>query len=152
MAFSDFVESVTETPICRELKQGLDKVHEFYTKDPEKCVLYLKPPRGSAKSDLLILLPLLLEMYRWNELAERVKEPDPCDFCSTIYPDADTTDIVFRRGKYSGVRVESFITIDDEGKYHVNIDPGDPYELGYLVDIKFCPYCGRKLTESEDEE
>lgn len=63
MAFSDFVENVVETPICCELKQILDKWHEFYVKDPEKCVFYLKPPRGSAKSDLLIVLPLLLEMY-----------------------------------------------------------------------------------------
>ena len=84
------------------------------------------------------------------DMAIQALEPDPCDFCSTIYPDADTKNIVFGRGKYSDVHVESFITIDDEGKYHVNIDPGDPYELGYLVDIKFCPYCGRKLSESEE--
>lgn len=71
-----------------------------------------------------------------------------CDFCSTIYPDADTQNIVFRKGKYSDVRIDSFITIDNEGKYHVTIDPGDPYELGYLANIKFCPYCGRKLAES----
>ena len=64
MTFSDFVENVVETPICCELKQGLDKVYEFYTKDPEKCVFYLRPlTRGSAKSDLLMLLPLFLEMH-----------------------------------------------------------------------------------------
>lgn len=72
MAFSDFVESVVETPICCELKQRLDKWHEFYTKDPEKCVIYLESliARGSAKSNLLMmLLPLLLETYK-----ERDKE------------------------------------------------------------------------------
>ena len=65
MAFSDFVESVVETPICCELKQYLDKLYEFYAKDPEKCVLSLEPQqRGSAKShSLMILLPLLLKMY-----------------------------------------------------------------------------------------
>lgn len=63
MKFGDFVEYALNTQICCELKQCLDKWHEFYTKDPKKCVFYLKPPRGSAKSDLLILLPLLLEMY-----------------------------------------------------------------------------------------
>ena len=78
-------------------------------------------------------------------------QPIPCDFCKTIYPDADTRDIIFRRGKYSNFNKDSFITIDDEGKYHINIDPGDPYETGYLCDIRFCPYCGRKFVESEEE-
>ena len=77
---------------------------------------------------------------------------EPCDFCDTIYPDDDTKNIVFGRGKYSDFNKDSFITIDDEGDYHVNIDPGDPYEIGYLCNIKFCPYCGRKLTEVESQE
>ena len=64
MVFSDFVESVVETPICCKLKQYLDKWHEFYTKDPEKCRFYLTSRlRESAKNNLLITLPLLLEMY-----------------------------------------------------------------------------------------
>lgn len=71
-------------------------------------------------------------------------------FCSKIYPDADTTDIAFGRGKYSDFDDDSFITIDDKGKYYINIIPGDPYEVGCLCDIKFCPYCGRKLAESEE--
>ena len=79
------------------------------------------------------------------------KSADHCDFCDTIYPDDDTQDIVFGRGKYSVFNKDSFITIDDDGEYHVNIDPGDPYELGYLFNIKFCPYCGRKLAEREDK-
>ena len=70
-----------------------------------------------------------------------------CDFCKTIYPDAETLNIFFNRGKYSDVNKDSFISVDDEGVYYVNIDPGDPYELGYLCDIKFCPYCGRKLRD-----
>lgn len=49
MAFSDFVESVIETPICCALKLHLDKWHEFYVKNPKKCVFYLKTMRGSAK-------------------------------------------------------------------------------------------------------
>ena len=70
-----------------------------------------------------------------------------CDFCETIYPDSEVTNIIFRRGKYSDVDKDSFITVDDEGVYYININPGDPYELGYLCDIKFCPYCGRKLRD-----
>ncbi len=60
MLFSDFVESVVETPICCELKQHLDRLYEFYAKDPENLASYF---RGSAKSDFLILVPLLLKMY-----------------------------------------------------------------------------------------
>jgi hypothetical protein len=86
----------------------------------------------------------------WNEWRCDEKEcPHNCNFCSTIYPEDDIKNIVFRKGKYSGVHIDNFITIDNEGKYHVNIVPGDPYELGCLCDIKFCPYCGRKLEESE---
>lgn len=63
--FSDFVESVIETPICYEFKQYLDKLYELYTKNPEKCMFYLQSLRGSAKSNSFrILLPLLLEMYK----------------------------------------------------------------------------------------
>lgn len=79
-------------------------------------------------------------------------EQEPCDFCETIYPDAETKNIIFRQGKYSDVNKDSFISVDDEGKYYVNIDPGDPYELGYLCDIKFCPYCGRKLRISDEQK
>lgn len=77
--------------------------------------------------------------------------PGACNFCSTIYPDEDTQDILFAKGKYSGVYIDEFITIDNEGKYCINIDPGDPYETGYLDDINFCPYCGRKLEEKEND-
>ena len=85
--------------------------------------------------------------YATKSWWEQEYVPDHCDFCETIYPDDDTQDIVFGRGKYSVFNKDSFITIDDEGDYHVNIDPGDPYEIGYLFNIKFCPYCGRKLAE-----
>ena len=62
MNFSDFVESVVETPICCELKQQLDKWHEFYAKNPEKCMekMFI---RGSTKNHLFIHLLLLLELY-----------------------------------------------------------------------------------------
>jgi len=84
--------------------------------------------------------PYVLSMTNGKELGQ-----ESCHFCSMIYPDTDVTDIVFGRGKYSNINFDSFITFDNEGKYCITIDPGDPYELGYLVDIKFCPYCGRKL-------
>lgn len=88
----------------------------------------------------------LKEANKPQESEVEEKEPDSCDLCETIYPDDDTKDIAFRQGKYSNFDKYSFITIDDEGKYYVN---GDPYKLGYLCDIKFCPCCGRKLVENE---
>lgn len=72
-----------------------------------------------------------------------------CGFCSKIYPDDDVSDIAFGRGKYSNFDIVNFITIDNEGKYYINAMAGDPYEVGFLVDVKFCPCCGRKLRESE---
>ena len=64
MAFSDFVESVVETPISCELKQHLDTCYEIYTKDPEKLVSYFRESaRKKEKSDFMIFLPLFLKMY-----------------------------------------------------------------------------------------
>lgn len=75
-----------------------------------------------------------------------------CNFCENIYPDKDTQDIVFGRGKYSNFNDENpFITIDEEGCYDINVNPGDPYEIGIIVNIKYCPYCGHNLTESESK-
>ena len=76
-----------------------------------------------------------------------------CDFCNEVYPDDDINDIVFRQGKYSDFNKYIFITIDDEGKYYnINVDSGDPYEMGYLYAIKFCPYCGRSMKEAIGSE
>ena len=66
MTFSDFVESVVETPICFELKQQLDKWYEFYTKNPEKCMGKMSM-RGSTKNYLFLHLLLLMELYESEE-------------------------------------------------------------------------------------
>lgn len=63
MIFSDFVESVVETPICCELKQQLDKWYEFYTKNPEKCMEKMSM-RGSTKTICFLHLLLLMELYK----------------------------------------------------------------------------------------
>lgn len=77
-----------------------------------------------------------------------------CNFCEKIYPDEDTKDIVFGRGKYSNINSDDrpFITIDEEGCYHINVNPGDPYEIGIIVNIKYCPYCGKAIEDVESEE
>lgn len=77
-----------------------------------------------------------------------------CEFCENIYPEDDTSDILFGRGKYENVAQggsfispDAFITVDEDGELDIVADSGDPYELGYVCDIKFCPYCGRNLKE-----
>lgn len=77
-----------------------------------------------------------------------------CTFCENIYPEDDTKDIVFGRGKYkniaqggSFITPDSFIVVDDGEFDIVAINPGDLYVLGLVCDIKFCPYCGRTLKD-----
>ena len=74
-----------------------------------------------------------------------------CNFCEKIYPDEDTRDIIFGRGKYSDINSDDnpFITVDEEGHYHININPGDPYEIGCVLNIKYCPYCGARMEMEE---
>lgn len=81
-----------------------------------------------------------------------------CTFCDDIYPEDDSQDIVFGRGKYKNVAQggsfispDAFITVDADGELDiVDAIPGDPpYGFGLICDIKFCPYCGRNLKENE---
>ena len=81
-----------------------------------------------------------------------------CAFCDDIYPEGDTRDIVFGRGKYknlaqggSFIARDCFIVVDHDGDLDIVVDPGDPYELGLVCDIEFCPYCGRKLKGDENK-
>ena len=66
MDFSDFVESVLETPINRGTKQQLDKWHEFYAKNPEECKEKMST-RGLGKSNLFTHLWVLLKLYESEE-------------------------------------------------------------------------------------
>lgn len=130
-----------------ERREAIEYLKKYRELDKQ---LYQTAPFTSVSHSALVKCLRYWEIaIQALEQEPETDEPNTCDFCSMIYPDNDTLNIFFRRGKYSDIHVDSMITIDDEGKYHVNIDPGDPYELGYLVDIKFCPYCGRKLPESE---
>lgn len=130
--------------INEERREAIEYLKKYRELDKQ---LYQKAPFTSVAHDALVKC-----LRHWDAAIQALRdEPDPCDFCETIYPDADTKDIVFGRGKYSDFNKNSFITIDDEGDYHVNIDPGDPYEIGCLCNIKFCPYCGRKLVERREE-
>lgn len=81
-----------------------------------------------------------------------------CTFCNDIYPESDVKDIVFGKGKYknvaqggSFVEPDCFIVMDHDGDLDIVVNPGDPYELGLVCDIKFCPYCGRKLKGDKNE-
>ena len=69
-----------------------------------------------------------------------------CSFCDKIYPDEDVNDIVFARGKYPEGGPDAFITFNKETKaFDINVDPGDPYELGVVDNVHYCPYCGAGL-------
>ncbi len=71
-----------------------------------------------------------------------------CKFCDKIYPDEDVRDVVFCEGKYPDGGPSAFISFNKEtGAYDINVDPGDPYELGVVDNINFCPYCGRKVVK-----
>ncbi len=75
-----------------------------------------------------------------------------CDLCKEIYPEKDINNIVFHRGKYvrkDFIEPDSFIIINDDRSFDIIVNPGDPYELGIIPNIKYCPYCGRDLIESE---
>lgn len=71
-----------------------------------------------------------------------------CKFCDTVYTEAQENDIIkgIVRNK-EGNLVEEFISKSNDPQigYSIVINTGDPYETGYLFDIKFCPYCGRRL-------
>ena len=75
-----------------------------------------------------------------------------CDFSKDIYPEEDCNNIVFGRGKYSGFNRDAFITIDENNDYNICVNPGDPYEWGWVIRIIFCPYCGRKLKKEKDDD
>lgn len=74
-----------------------------------------------------------------------------CKFCETIYPVEDTSDIAFQRGKYKDFKEDNYIYADKDGTFNIEAQTGDPYESGIVENIKYCPYCGRKL-ESEDKQ
>lgn len=59
-----------------------------------------------------------------------------CDFCKTIHE---------QRVYYSG---ESYL-YKDENKISIIADTYDPLEYGILENVKFCPYCGRKLIKEQ---
>ena len=62
-----------------------------------------------------------------------------CAFCESI---ANTNE-EYAHARYKG---GDFI-FKDNGEYGILIDTGDSGCLGALNDIKFCPFCGRKLSE-----
>lgn len=62
-----------------------------------------------------------------------------CEFCENI----SYTDKEFAQARYKG---GDFIYKDHDG-YGILIDTGDSGCLGSLQGVKFCPICGRELSE-----
>ena len=67
-----------------------------------------------------------------------------CEFCK---------DIAFTDTDYMQARIKSgdFIYNDKNG-YGILIDTGDSGCLGSLQGIKFCPMCGRELSEVNNND
>ena len=62
-----------------------------------------------------------------------------CEFCKDIaFTDADFVQARFKGGDF---------IFKDNDEYGILIDTGDSGCLGTLNDIKFCPFCGRELSE-----
>ena len=62
-----------------------------------------------------------------------------CEFCKDIA----TNDDEYMKKRYAG---GDFICKDENG-FGILIDTGDSGCLGSLQGIKFCPMCGRELSE-----
>ena len=67
-----------------------------------------------------------------------------CEFCKDIaYTDADFVQARFEGGDF---------IYNDENGYGILIDTGDSGCLGSLQGIKFCPMCGRELSEVNNND
>ena len=55
-----------------------------------------------------------------------------CKFCSIIFDIEEAPDF-------------NCIVKGSASKFDINVPAGDPYDSGYLEDVKYCPYCGRDL-------
>lgn len=62
-----------------------------------------------------------------------MSENNPCNFCKYIYDISEYFD-------------DKNCIVKDENQYDIYAVAGDPYDSGWIEDIKFCPYCGRKLS------
>lgn len=59
-----------------------------------------------------------------------------CEFCSRILDDSGV-----------GWIDDDLITYDPKFKrFYIQVASADPYDTGILEDVKFCPYCGEKLS------
>lgn len=55
-----------------------------------------------------------------------------CKFCSLIFDIEEVPDF-------------NCIVKGSTSQFYINVPAGDPYDGGYLEDVKYCPYCGRDL-------
>lgn len=66
-----------------------------------------------------------------------------CNFCKKIFI-IQTGEIPF---------ISGFIEYDEsENQFCLGVDSYDPNYTGYLDNIKYCPYCGRKLEVKQNDK
>ena len=65
-----------------------------------------------------------------------------CDFCEKIYSNKDAYDYV------KNTVYPPYVVIgENNGKYTLWNSCDDPYYSGVIMDINFCPVCGRQLVD-----
>ena len=70
---------------------------------------------------------------------------ETCDFCNTIY-NANK----LKKQYWSDREVCNCITKDkDDEKYYLWNECMDDYYTGNIMEIKYCPVCGRKLNNAK---
>ena len=79
-----------------------------------------------------------------------------CDLCENISPLVKITMGVFKGGWYPEKNKIQLVSYEEDGrKRYATWDDagGDIFLAGIGIDdINYCPMCGRKLTESEEQK
>lgn len=72
-----------------------------------------------------------------------------CVFCDEIYTEEEETQLFNHTGKFADIPVadipDAFIVKEEDDSFCITACSGDPYDAGYVCNIKYCPYCGRRL-------
>lgn len=70
-------------------------------------------------------------------------QQEKCDLCEKIYDDAELRNMHWSEREYS-----NYITYNEEhDSYHLWHECDDSYYSGTIMEIGYCPVCGRKLSD-----
>ena len=70
-------------------------------------------------------------------------QQEKCDLCEEIYNEEELRNMHWSDREYS-----NYITHNKEyDSYHLWHECDDSYYSGIIMEIKYCPVCGRKLSD-----